>query len=135
MKNVHLTLEYPRLRTLRRLLDYAFENAPREWYADNAEFIEATKLTLQVDELAKVGNEPAPGAEELTDEEPASHHSLSPREFGVMTRIAHGVSPATIARELGLSVKTVSTYRARTLTKMRMRSNAELAIYCERHNI
>ena len=57
------------------------------------------------------------------------------RELQVFTRIARGVSPAVMANELGLSVKTVSTYRARILEKMGMRSNAEIAAYAVRNQL
>jgi len=43
--------------------------------------------------------------------------------------IASGLSVGDIADRLSLSVKTVSTYRARVLEKMRMKNNAELMQY------
>ena len=52
-----------------------------------------------------------------------------------MNCIARGISPAVMANELGLSVKTVSTYRARILEKMAMRSNAEIAAYAVRNEL
>jgi DNA-binding NarL/FixJ family response regulator len=69
------------------------------------------------------------------DEEGPLHNRLSERELQVFTRIARGVSPAMMANELGLSVKTVSTYRARILEKMGMRSNAEIAAYAVRNQL
>jgi two-component system, NarL family, invasion response regulator UvrY len=57
------------------------------------------------------------------------HESLSDREFQVMGRIASGRTVSQIAAEISLSVKTVSTYRARVLEKMNMRTNAELTRY------
>jgi len=69
------------------------------------------------------------------DEEGPLHNRLSERELQVFTRIARGVSPAVMANELGLSVKTVSTYRARILEKMGMRSNAEIAAYAVRNQL
>jgi DNA-binding NarL/FixJ family response regulator len=54
---------------------------------------------------------------------------LSDREYHVLLRIAAGKSIKEIAYELTLSAKTVSTYRERILTKMRMKSNAELTHY------
>jgi len=63
------------------------------------------------------------------------HNRLSERELQVFTRIARGISPAVMANELGLSVKTVSTYRARILEKMAMRSNAEIAAYAVRNQL
>jgi two-component system invasion response regulator UvrY len=57
------------------------------------------------------------------------HVSLSDREFEVLRMIASGKSVSQIAGELSFSVKTISTYRARVLEKMRLRTNAELTHY------
>ena len=57
------------------------------------------------------------------------HASLSDREFEVLRLIASGFSVGDIADRMSLSVKTVSTYRARILEKMRMKNNAELMQY------
>jgi two-component system, NarL family, invasion response regulator UvrY len=61
--------------------------------------------------------------------EPLAHETLSQREFQVMCLIASGKTVSEVARELVLSVKTVSTYRARILVKMRLRNTAELIRY------
>ena len=57
------------------------------------------------------------------------HETLSNREYQVMRRIAAGKAIKQIAHELFLSVRTVSTYRARVLEKMRMKTNADLIRY------
>ena len=57
------------------------------------------------------------------------HKMLSDREYQVMTMIASGKTVGEIGEELSLSVKTISTYRARVLEKMKMRTNAELTHY------
>ncbi|MFQ6616926.1 MAG: response regulator [Fidelibacterota bacterium] len=57
------------------------------------------------------------------------HDRLSDREYEVMCRIASGKTVSEIARDLSLSVKTISTYRARALDKMGMKTNAELTHY------
>ena len=54
---------------------------------------------------------------------------LSEREFQVLQLIASGKTISQIAEQLELSVKTVSTYRARLLLKMKMKTNAELVRY------
>ncbi len=69
------------------------------------------------------------------DDEGLSHNRLSERELQVFTRIAKGIAPAVMADELGLSVKTISTYRARILEKMNMSSNAEIAAYAVRNQL
>jgi two-component system invasion response regulator UvrY len=57
------------------------------------------------------------------------HELLSDREFQVLRMIASGKTVKDIAEELSLSVKTVSTYRARLLEKTGMKTNAELIRY------
>jgi DNA-binding NarL/FixJ family response regulator len=57
------------------------------------------------------------------------HEILSDREFEVMRKIASGKTVKEIAGELSLSVKTISTYRARILEKMKMKNNAQLTYY------
>lgn len=57
------------------------------------------------------------------------HAALSDREFQVMRMIAAGQAVTQIAEALSLSVKTVSTYRARVLQKLGLRTNAELIHY------
>ncbi|MDH3973618.1 MAG: response regulator transcription factor [Deltaproteobacteria bacterium] len=57
------------------------------------------------------------------------HESLSNREYQVMSMIASGKMVNEIAGELSLSVKTISTHRARILNKMGMKSNAEITYY------
>jgi DNA-binding NarL/FixJ family response regulator len=57
------------------------------------------------------------------------HELLSDREFEVLRAIASGRTVSQIAADIHLSVKTVSTYRARILEKMRMKTNAELTTY------
>jgi two-component system invasion response regulator UvrY len=64
-----------------------------------------------------------------THSEKLLHESLSDREYQVMYMIASGKAVKEIATELSLSAKTISTYRARILEKMKMQNNAELIHY------
>jgi two-component system, NarL family, invasion response regulator UvrY len=57
------------------------------------------------------------------------HDSLSDREYQVLRMLGSGHTVSDIARDLSLSVKTVSTYRMRVLEKLGMRTNAELMRY------
>ncbi len=57
------------------------------------------------------------------------HELLSDREFEVMRLIASGKTLSEIAELLSLGDSTISTYRARTLEKMGMKTNAELTHY------
>jgi DNA-binding NarL/FixJ family response regulator len=61
--------------------------------------------------------------------EESPHQTLSDRELHVMCMIASGKTVSEIAKELSLSVKTISTYRSRILDKMKMKNNAELTRY------
>ncbi len=60
---------------------------------------------------------------------------LSDREFQVLRLIASGRIVSEIAKELSLSVKTISTYRTRILEKMGLRNNAELMHYAMQHQL
>ena len=57
------------------------------------------------------------------------HETLSDREFEVLKLLAEGKAVSDIASQLSLSATTVSTYRARIMEKMNMRTNAELTRY------
>ena len=57
------------------------------------------------------------------------HEKLSDREFQILTLFGEGKSVKQIAEILSLSIPTVSTYRARMLNKMEMKSTAELVRY------
>jgi DNA-binding NarL/FixJ family response regulator len=63
------------------------------------------------------------------DADKLPHEYLSDREFEVMRLLASGASISDIAGKLALSPTTVSTYRARVLTKMNVRTNADLTRY------
>ena len=71
--------------------------------------------------------------------EASARHSgeqqLSDREFAVLRGIAAGRSIKQIADELNLSAKTISTYRARVLKRLGLRSNVELARYAARQGL
>lgn len=60
---------------------------------------------------------------------PTLHDRLSDREYQVLRLIGSGLTVSEIAAELGLSVKTVSTYRTRVLEKLEMQTNAQLMRY------
>jgi two-component system invasion response regulator UvrY len=66
---------------------------------------------------------------------PAPHEQLSDRELEVLRLLAVGRPITAISRQLGLSPKTVTTYRSRLLHKLRMRSNAELTFYATQHGL
>jgi two-component system invasion response regulator UvrY len=63
------------------------------------------------------------------------HEALSEREFEVFVLLAAGRTVKDIAAELCLSDKTISTYRARILEKLDLKSNAELVRYGVREGL
>ena len=63
------------------------------------------------------------------------HERLSDREYQVMCMIASGKTVSEVAKELSLSVKTISTHRARILEKMKMRTNAQLTHYAVKNQL
>ncbi len=74
-------------------------------------------------------------AEGIGGPPPVPHEQLSDRELEVLTLLAAGRPITAISRQLGLSPKTVTTYRARLLHKLHMRSNAELTFYATQHGL
>lgn len=63
------------------------------------------------------------------------HEKLSEREFQVFLMIARGKSLIEISKELSISIKTVSTYRARILEKLELENNAEIINYAIKHGL
>lgn len=65
-----------------------------------------------------------------SDGGPADHEQLSGRELQVLTLLGSARTVTEIAEELGLSFKTVSTYRTRLLEKMGFENNTDIIRYC-----
>jgi two-component system invasion response regulator UvrY len=63
------------------------------------------------------------------------HDTLSDREFQVLQLMGAGQTATEIAGSLSLSVKTVSTYRARILEKLGLKSSAEIIQYAVQHRL
>ncbi|MDO9118425.1 MAG: response regulator transcription factor [Nitrospira sp.] len=63
------------------------------------------------------------------------HERLSDRELEVLRLIGSGRTPTEIAEQLALSIKTVSTYRARILEKLNLRTTAELIRFAVDHQL
>jgi len=71
----------------------------------------------------------------MMDSQTPLHDSLSTREYQVLLMLASGKTLSEIAEEMSLSIKTIATYRARILEKMKMKNNAELIRYAIKHNL
>ncbi len=63
------------------------------------------------------------------------HESLSDREFEILRLLGSGKTISQISAELHLNVTTVSTYRARILTKMNMKNTAEVIHYALKNGL
>ncbi len=93
------------------------------------------ELRKAIEKVSRGGTYVSPAlAENLASEFRAStdgpvHERLSDREFEVLRLIGSGKTVGEIAEVLCLSVGTISTYRARILEKMGLRTNAELTYY------
>jgi DNA-binding NarL/FixJ family response regulator len=66
---------------------------------------------------------------------PGMHERLTARELQVFLKLARGKTPGDIARELCLSAKTISSYRAKVLEKLQARSNSDLTYYALKHKL
>ena len=86
-------------------------------------------------QLALTGQRARPPERIVPDVQPLPHEHLSDREYQVLRMIGEGRTVSEIAADLSLSVKTVSTYRARILEKMDMRTSAELMRYVIAHKL
>jgi DNA-binding NarL/FixJ family response regulator len=75
----------------------------------------------------------AEGLRQPSDQPP--HKRLSDREYQVLLLMGAGHSPTEIATQLHLSIKTISTYRARILDKMQLRSSAQIIQYVIREGL
>jgi two-component system, NarL family, invasion response regulator UvrY len=69
------------------------------------------------------------------DRDKLLHESLSNRELQVLTMIAKGKTVKEISTELCLSIKTVSTYRARLLEKTQLKNNAQIMQYAMQNHL
>jgi DNA-binding NarL/FixJ family response regulator len=65
----------------------------------------------------------------------AAHERLSDREFEVLRALGSGMMVKDVAKQLHLSAKTVSTYRARLLEKMGLKSKEDLVRYVVTHDL
>jgi DNA-binding NarL/FixJ family response regulator len=64
-----------------------------------------------------------------------SHQDLSDRELDVLRRLVAGQRPTEIARDLHLSIKTVSTHKTRIQQKLQLASTAALIRYGVEHGL
>lgn len=65
----------------------------------------------------------------------APHELLSEREFQIFLKLARGETATVIAKQLEISIKTVSTYRTRLMEKMALTSNSDLTYYAIKNRL
>lgn len=71
----------------------------------------------------------------MGDSDKLLHEQLSDREFEVFKMIASGRAMTDIAKDLFLSVKTVSTYKARIYDKMNLKSREDITQYALKNDL
>jgi two-component system, NarL family, invasion response regulator UvrY len=143
----HVTSGYPEVRVL------IMSGLPEEQYARNVlragargylskngssdEFMKAVRIVLNGRRYVSptFAESMAAAVENDRDQNQPLHTCLSVREFQIFRKLASGVTVTQIAEELGISVKTVSTYRSRILEKMRFNSNAGMTSYALRNGL
>jgi two-component system, NarL family, invasion response regulator UvrY len=69
------------------------------------------------------------------DSKKFTYEYLSDREFEVLKMLSAGKSVSDISDQISLSVSTISTYRARIMTKLNLRTNADLTLYSFEHKL
>jgi two-component system invasion response regulator UvrY len=92
-----------------------------------------TELVEAIEQVRRgriyLGTQPPDWARTPTAASVLPHEKLSDREYQVLRMLGSGLTVSEIAAAVGLSVKTVSTYRSRLLEKLNMHSNAEVMRY------
>jgi DNA-binding NarL/FixJ family response regulator len=144
----HVSTGYPSVRVL------IMSGLPEEQYARNVlragargylskggspeELLKAVRLVLKGNRYvsASLAESMAADLEKPRDQDNQPlHTSLSAREFQIFRKLAIGAPLGGIAKELSLSVKTVSTYRSRIFEKMTFDTNADLIGYAMRSGL
>jgi two-component system, NarL family, invasion response regulator UvrY len=140
-----VVLEHPRLAVLVLSMHSEEQYAIRVLKAGAAGYLTkesaADELVTAIRTVARGGTYASPAIARLlaatlrSEWDTMPHHLLSDREFQVMRRLAEGKRICDIADELCLSEKTITTYRARVLDKMHMRTNVEITRYAILHQL
>jgi len=103
--------------------------------------IDASELIKAIRQVAAGGRYlTANGAQKVLmhlggGDNPTPHQKLTAREYQIMLMMVKGTSLTEIGEKIFISVKTVSTYRSRILSKLGISNNAELILYAVRHRI
>jgi two-component system invasion response regulator UvrY len=99
------------------------------------ELVEAIRITLKGERYLTPPVVKLITKELLNNQDKPIHETLSDREYQVFLLIASGKNVSAIARELSLSVKTISVYRSIILKKMNLKNNAEITYYAFKNSL
>jgi DNA-binding NarL/FixJ family response regulator len=103
--------------------------------ADPSELVVAVKTMIAGRRYVSAKAQELMLAEVTRERAELPHERLSDREYQVFRMLASGKTIGEISEVLALSVKTVSTYRARILEKTGMENNAQLTHYAFKHKL
>jgi DNA-binding NarL/FixJ family response regulator len=135
-----LKLERPKLRMLVLSMHGEQQYAARALKAGASGYLTkdsaAEQLVVALRKIAAGGvHVSEAAAASLMAAEKRLHGALSDREFEVLRLLASGLGPTDIGERLHLSVKTVSTHKARILEKLELDSTADLVRYAMEHKL
>jgi two-component system invasion response regulator UvrY len=99
------------------------------------ELVKAVRLVLEGRKYISASTAEKLANVVIQEREKLPHEYLSNREFDVFRLLAAGRPVSDIAGQLSLSTTTISTYRARIMSKMNIKTNAELTMYAMNNNL
>ena len=99
------------------------------------ELVKAVRLVLEGRRYISASTAEKLASAVIQERDKLPHEYLSNREFDVLKLLAAGIPVSEIAGQLSLSITTISTYRARIMSKMKIRTNAELTIYAMNNHL
>ena len=99
------------------------------------ELVKAVRLVLEGRKYISASTAEKLANVVIQEREKLPHEYLSNREFDVFKLLAAGRPVSEIASQLSLSTTTISTYRTRIMSKMNIKTNAELTMYAMNHHL
>ena len=99
------------------------------------ELVKAVRLVLEGRKYISASTAEKLASVVIREREKLPHEYLSNREFDVFKLLAAGRLVSEIASQLSLSTTTISTYRTRIMSKMNIKTNAELTMYAMNHHL
>jgi two-component system invasion response regulator UvrY len=99
------------------------------------ELVKAVRLVLEGRKYISPSTAEKLASVVIREREKLPHEYLSNREFDVFKLLAAGRLVSEIASQLSLSTTTISTYRTRIMSKMNLKTNAELTMYAMNNHL